>query len=48
MNASGPMKGSGAHFAPQAMVDQRPVYDNSMRKCKRKRKRRRDCNGTRR
>lgn len=35
---SGPMMGSGHGYA-QCMVDQRPKYDNQVRKRKRKKKR---------
>lgn len=35
---TGPMTGSGCHYA-QCMVDQRPKYDNQVRKRKRKKKR---------
>lgn len=37
MTNGGPMAGSGCHYA-QAMVDQRPVFDNQVRKGKRKKK----------
>lgn len=35
--ANGPMQGSGTHYA-QAMVDQRPKFDNGVRKRKKKKK----------
>lgn len=38
MNQGTPMKGSGAHYAGQAMVDQTPKFDNQIRKRKKKRK----------
>lgn len=37
MTPVGPMVGAGGHFA-QAMVDQRPVYENALRKRRKKRK----------
>lgn len=32
------MKGTGAHYSGQAMVDQRPVFDNAVKKKKKKKK----------
>ena len=32
------MKGTGPHYAGQVMVDQRPVFDNQVRKGKKKKK----------
>jgi len=34
---SGPMVGAGSHFG-QMMVDQRPVFDNAIRKRKKRKK----------
>lgn len=32
------MKGTGPHYSGQMMVDQRPVFDNQLRKRKKKKK----------
>jgi hypothetical protein len=32
------MRGAGPHYAPQTFVDQRPKFDNAVRKKKKKKK----------